>query len=114
MSESKSIDMAKAPTLTFDQFKTLCDEAGLISSPEDMEADYYVGNVMADVVEQLQCLIETTPAPANMGEGKDSVTVALAAVDFTADPAAVGEALVHLAAAAIRSASVLCRDDGTD
>lgn len=59
----------KNQDLTFDEFKKMCEDAGIASEPQEMEQDYRVGNALADVVDELMGALEKFPPMNSAHEG---------------------------------------------
>lgn len=107
--------MSDKKELTFEEFAKMCEDAGISASPADMETDFRVGGVIADVVDQLMTDIEAHPKLADPGvgyTGLENVMDNLAVSITNKDAEAVRRDVVGLAAMAVRFAADLCHDEG--
>lgn len=108
-----------APKMTFQQFADLSAEAGFTSTPEQTEVDYWLGTTVADAVDGLHLLVETSGPPVDMKEFEDIVDVASEALlsalaEETPSVEKIRDAGLSLVSSTLRALAYLCRDDGTD
>lgn len=107
----------KTPRMTFGEFSSMSDEAGFASTPEQKETDYWLGTTLADVVDAVQDLVETSPPPTQLAELAQIVgdlsALTLKAIEEGHVEQARNNAIA-LAASTVRALAYVCRDDGTD
>lgn len=105
--------MSKAE-LTFEEFAKMCEDAGIASTPEDMEQDFRVGGVIADLVDELMDEMDRNPAPARIAEGFSILDDAMSGLELSLtdpNPAEMRKAAIKVAALAVRFASDFCHDE---
>lgn len=103
--------------MTFSQFAELSNEAGFTSTPEQLEIDYWMGTTVADAVDGLHALVESSAPPADLDEFDSIVDVQSAALLDAIEgknSEKIREAGLSLASSVLRALAYLCRDDGSD
>lgn len=107
----------KTPRMTFSEFSQLSDEAGFTTSPEQKEVDYWLGRTMADVVDTIHDLVETSPPPVSLAElaqvVEDLSRITLETIT-TGQIELIRSQAISLVAATTRALAYVCRDDGAD
>lgn len=105
--------MSEKPELTFEQFASMCEDAGIQAKPEELEQDYRTGAVLADVVDEVMEEMEANPPLSNAQDSYDDMVDILDEMHeaIKVGPAEARKSAVELAAMAIRFASDLCHDE---
>lgn len=98
--------------LTFEQFTKMCEDAGISAAPEEMEQDFRIGQVIADVVDEVMAATEAHPPFADYDEGYAAIKAKVEELGLDElDSAGYRAAAVELAALALRFAADLCHDE---
>jgi hypothetical protein len=106
--------VSKKEELTFAEFQKMCEDAGIQSNPEEMEQDFRVGAVIADLVDDLMDAMEGAPPFEGPEAGFKAMDVAvdeLNAIMYGSDLAAQKRAAIKVASIAVRYAADVCHDD---
>lgn len=103
----------KETSLTFDEFRELCEEAGIYTDNEEvLEQDYRSGKALADVTDALISDQEVHPASYTAGEALDNMDIAVSLLEEGQDLEANRKAAIKLAVSAIRYVAECCHDEG--
>jgi hypothetical protein len=105
-------------SLTFEKFAELCSEAGIEQSPEEMELDFRVGTVLAQVTDELHTAMTNFPVFNSAHEGYavlaeevDELWDHVKMKQGSRDIDAMRKEAVQIAAMAIRFATDICHDE---
>lgn len=110
--------MSDSNEMTFEQFCKMASDAGIEGAPAEMEQDYRLGNVLADVVDEVMEATEKYPPMNSAHEGyavlKEEVDELWDEVKIkqgSRDIKAMRKEAVQIAAMAIRFAADICHDE---
>lgn len=108
----------KNDALSFEEFAQLCGEAGIDQSPEELETDFRVGSVFAEVTDELHNAMSNFPAFNSAHEGfavldeeVDELWDHVKMKQGKRDIAAMRKEAIQIAAMAIRFAADICHDE---
>jgi hypothetical protein len=110
--------MSEKKELTFEEFAKMCEDAGIAAEPAEMEQDFRVGGVIADLVDELMGAMESFPA---MNSAHEGFAVLKEEVDELWDEVKVKQGernlenmrkeAIQVAAMAVRFAADICHDE---
>lgn len=106
--------MSDKKELSFEEFAKMCEDAGIAADPADMEQDYRVGGVIADLVDELMNDMESTAKLASFDEGLVLLQQSLARLEreaLSSPTTDIRDEAISLAAKAVRFAADLCHDE---